>query len=142
MNFKEGVGTATGIKLYKRGHDHAHGKEGTLEGAVAFAVKTGPFKSFGVTPNPAEPQAGEAFEVKLAAWDEWHNLLTAYTRTHKLVYSGAESSPSGKAPEYATTTEPTFDGGEVTLTGFHFYKAAATTLKVVEEATGTKAGRA
>ncbi len=103
---------------------------------MGFTVKTGPFKSFGVTPNPAEPQAGQAFEVKLAAWDEFHNLITTYARTHKLRYEGAEASPSGKAPEYSTATEPTFAGGEATVTGFRFYKATATNLKVTEETTG------
>ncbi len=94
VNFKEGVGTATGIKLYRAGASTLTAKEGPREGAVCFKVKAGPFKSFGVTPNPAEPQAGVAFEVKLTAWDEFHNLITTYARTHKLRYEGAEASPS------------------------------------------------
>jgi hypothetical protein len=136
VSFKEGVGTATAIKLYRAGATTLTAKEGTKEGAVSFTVKTGAFKSLGVAPNPAEPQAGSPFEVKLAAWDEWHNVVASYTRTHKLQYSGAEPSPSGKAPEYSANTEPVFSAGQATLTGFRFYKAAATTLKVTEEVTG------
>ncbi len=83
----------------------------------------------------AEPEAGAAFEVKLTAWDEWHNVITTYARTHKLKYEGALNSPSGKAPTYSPTTEPTFTGGEATVTGFHFYDAAVNTLKVLEETT-------
>jgi hypothetical protein len=135
VTFKEGVGTATAIKLFKAGAATLTAKEGTREGSVAFTVKFGPFKSFAVVPNPAEPQVGVAFEVKLTAWDEWHNVVTSYTRTNKLRYEGAESSPSGVAPEYSTTTEPAFTNGVAAVTGFKLYKAAVTTLKVTEEVT-------
>ncbi len=136
VSFKEGVGTATAIKLYKAGSQTLTAKEGTREGSTAaFTVKPGAFKSFGIAPVPAEPEAGVAFEVKLTAWDEWHNTVTSYARTHKLHYEGAENAPNGKAPEYSTTTEPTFTAGVASIPNFHFYKAAATTLKVKEETT-------
>jgi hypothetical protein len=133
VTFKEGVGTATGIKLYKAASTTLTAKEGTKEGSTTFVVKAGPFKSFGVAPVPGEPEVGAAFEVKLTAWDEWHNTVTTYVRANKLKYEGAESSPSGKAPEYSTNTEPTFTNGQASVTGFKFYKAASTTLKVREE---------
>ena len=59
-----------------------------------------------------EPEAGSTFEVGITAWDEWDNPITTYTRTRRLRYTGAESSPSGIAPEYSATTEPTFNAGE------------------------------
>ena len=132
-------GATNGVmRLYRAGEAHVTVAEGSLNNGAGLpiTVKPGAFKSFGVTPSPAEPQAGQSFEAKLAAWDEFHNVLTTYTRTRKLLYSGAEAAPSGKAPEYSSTTEPTFSAGEATLTGFHFYKAATTTLKVTEEGTG------
>ncbi|MGO8905005.1 MAG: hypothetical protein ACLQMH_05190, partial [Solirubrobacteraceae bacterium] len=92
------------------------------------------FKSFHVEAVPAEATAGTAFSVKLTAWDEWHNVLTTYARAKKLLYSGAEKSPSETAPVYGST-EPTFAAGTVTVPGFRFYKAASTTLKVEEETT-------
>ncbi len=104
------------------------------EGSKAFTVKPGAFKSFHVEAVPAEATAGTAFSVKLTAWDEWHNVLTTYARTKKLLYSGAEKSPSETAPVYGST-EPTFAAGTVTVPGFTFYKAASTTLKVEEETT-------
>jgi len=143
ITFSEGTATVKGaangqLTLYRAEEAHLKVKEGELsnEGAlVAIKVTAGAFKSFRVLTVPAEPVAGAAFEVKLAAWDEWHNVLTGYARTHKLVYSGAGSSPSGKAPEYAPATEPAFVGGEATVAGFHFYAAGANTLKVLEETT-------
>jgi hypothetical protein len=143
IKFKEGVAAVEGAKngqltLYRPEEVHLKVTAGTLsnEGAlVAIKVTVGPFKSFHVTATPAEPEAGAAFEVKLAAWDEWHNVLTVYARTHKLKYEGALNSPSGTAPSYSTTTEPTFVSGEATVAGFHFYHAAANTLKVLEEST-------
>lgn len=141
--FTAGVATVEGVnngqlKLYKPEEAKLKVKAGTLsnEGAlVTIKVTVGPFKSFGVTPVTAEPEAGAAFEVKLTAWDEWHNVITTYARTHKLKYEGALNSPSGKAPTYTATTEPTFVAGVATVTGFRFYDAAANTLKVLEETT-------
>jgi len=143
IKFTEGVATVEGtsngqLRLYRPEEAHLKVKAGTIsnEGAlVAVKVTVGPFKSFHVAPVTAEPEAGVAFEVKLAAWDEWHNVITTYARTHKLKYEGALTSPSGKAPTYSATTEPTFTAGEATVTGFRFYDAAVNTLKVLEETT-------
>ncbi|HME02329.1 MAG TPA: hypothetical protein VKG38_04790 [Solirubrobacteraceae bacterium] len=143
ITFTEGRATVAAskngvMKLYRAEEAHVKVKEGSLNNGAGLliAVKPGAFKSFNAAPKPAEPEAGAAFEVKVIAWDEWHNTVTTYTRTNKLHYEGAEASPSGKAAEYSATTEPTFSGGEATLTGFKFYKAASTTLKVKEEVTG------
>src|SRR5208282_4267667 len=68
VNFKEGVGTATAIKLYRAATTTLTAKEGTVEGAVGFAVKPGAFKSLSVIPSPAEPTAGQSFEAKLVAY--------------------------------------------------------------------------
>ena len=141
IKFKEGLATVEGtnngqLKLYKPEEAHLKVKAGEIsnEGAlVAVKVTVGPFKSFHVATG--EPEAGAAFEVKLTAWDEWHNVITTYARTHKLKYEGALNSPSGKVPTYSPTTEPTFTAGEATVTGFHFYDAAVNTLKVLEETT-------
>ena len=86
--------------------------------------------------HPGEVEAGTAFEVKLTAWDEWHNTITSYTRSGKLHYEGAEAAPGGKAPEYASATEPVFAGGEAAVSGFKLYNAASTTLLVKEEGSG------
>jgi hypothetical protein len=126
------------MKLYRAEEAHIKVKEGSLNNGAGLAVKVAPgtFKRFLVAQSPSEPEAGSAFEVKLTAWDEWHNTITSYARTNKLQYAGAEASPSGTAPEYSATTEPTFSGGEATVTGFKLYKAASTTLTVKEEVSG------
>lgn len=141
--FTAGVATVEGtsngqLKLYKPEEAKLKVKAGTIsnEGAlVTVKVTVGPFKSFHLVSVAAEPEAGAAFEVKMTAWDEWQNVITTYARTHKLKYEGALNSPSGKAPTYSATTEPTFTAGVATVTGFRFYHAAANTLKVVEETT-------
>ncbi len=107
------------------------------EGSATLTVKSGAFKSFHVESLTAEPTAGKADEVKLTAWDEWHNIISTYARANKLLYTGAENSPSGTAP-VAGSSEPTFAAGVATVTGFTFYKAASTTLKVEEETSGHK----
>jgi hypothetical protein len=126
------------LKLYKVEEAHLKVKEGSINNGTSLAITVSPgaFKSFSASPSVAEPEAGASFELKLKAWDEWHNTITTYARTNKLHYEGAESSPSGKAPEYSATTEPTFSAGEASVTGFKLYKATATTLKVKEESTG------
>ena len=143
ITFSEGTATVKGAAngqttLYRVEEAHLKVKEGELsnEGAlVAIKVTAGPFKSFRVLTVPAEPEAGAAFEVKLAAWDEWHNVLAGYVRTHKLTYAGAGSSPSAKAPEYGPVSEPVFAGGEASVANFRFYAAGVNTLKVLEETT-------
>ena len=141
--FSEGKATVSSstngvMKLYKVEEAHIKVNEGSLNNGagLAITVKPGAFGSFHAVPIPSEPEAGGAFEVKLTAWDQWDNTITTYTRTSKLHYEGAEAAPSGKAPEYSATTEPTFSGGEATVKGFKFYKAASTTLKVKEEVGG------
>ena len=143
ITFTEGRATVSGskngvMKLYGAEEAHIKVKEGALNNGAGLAVKVtpGPFRSFHVAPSPGEPEAGGAFEVKLTAWDEWHNIVTSYARANKLHYEGAEASPSGRAAEYSASTEPTFSGGEATATGFKFYKATGTTLKVKEEVSG------
>jgi hypothetical protein len=141
--FTGGVATVEGanngqLKLYKPEEAKLKVKAGAISNEAALVtvkVTVGAFKSFHLVSVAAEPEAGAAFEVKMTAWDEWHNVITTYVRTHKLKYEGALNSPSGKAPTYTATTEPTFTGGEATVTGFHFYDAATNTLKVVEETT-------
>ena len=148
IKFSEGKATVEGAKngqmtLYRVEEAHIKVKDATVSNEtslLAVKVKPGAFKSFHVVPSSTEPEAGASFEVKLTAWDEWHNVLTSYARTagKKLLYSGAASSPSGTAPVYSATTEPTFSNGEATAAGFKFYDAGSMTLKVEEETTANK----
>jgi hypothetical protein len=141
--FTAGTTEVSGFKLYAAAANTLKVEEETSghKGEGTVTVKPGAFKSFGVeAKSPAEPAAGEAFTSKITAWDEWHNPVTSYARTagKKLIYSGAATSPSGHAPEYSTTTEPTFASGAVEVSGFKFYDAIANTLKVEEETSGHK----
>jgi hypothetical protein len=141
--FTGGAAEVSGFKLYASAANTLKVEEETSghKGEGTVTVKPGSFKSFGVEArSPAEPAAGESFTAKITAWDEWHNPVTSYVRTSgkKLIYSGAATSPSGRAPEYSTATEPTFTGGAVEASGFTFYDAIANTLKVEEETSGHK----
>jgi hypothetical protein len=143
IDFSEGKAVVSGaangaMVLYRAEVAHILVSEGPIgsEPALPVTVTAGAFRSFSVTPLPAQPEAGAPFEVRLAAWDEWHNTITTYTRTRALRYEGAEPSPSGAAPEYASEAQPAFTAGEATVKSFRFYKAASTTLNVTEEGTG------
>ncbi|MHB8491170.1 MAG: fibronectin type III domain-containing protein [Solirubrobacteraceae bacterium] len=146
ITFSEGTATVSGtanglMTLYRAELAHIEVAEGALSNAgalLAVNVTAGAFKSFAVTPSPAEPHAGSQFSVTLTAQDAWQNIITTYARTGKLTYSGAEASPApaSTAPIYAAQSEPAFAEGKATINGFTFYKAAPTTLTVQEAGTG------
>ncbi len=94
MNFKEGVGTATAIKLYHSGATTLTAKEGALEGSVGFTVKAGAAVhlaweeaavSAGTLSAPcaftctAEGLGGEGrFTGRMGVTDEWGNLQASH----------------------------------------------------------------
>jgi hypothetical protein len=101
---------------------------------LAIEVGAGTFAAFGLTPQPAEPQAGVPFALKVRALDSYGNLVSGYVRSGALTFSGAEPSPApaAVAPRYSTEVTPTFTGGEALLGGFALYRAGTTTLRVSE----------
>ena len=60
VNFKEGVGTATGIKLYKAAATTLTATEGTIAGSVGFAVKAAAAIRLGW----AEPAASRRYALE------------------------------------------------------------------------------
>ena len=142
LTFTAGKASVSGsnngaMKLFAAATTTLKVKNAEGEGSTSVKVSPGAFNSFAVAPATAEPTAGTGLEVKLTAWDQWHNVITNYARTagKKLVYSGAANAPAGTAATYGSA-EPTFVGGSATVKTFTFYKAASTTLKVDEEASG------
>src|SRR5205085_1581480 len=84
--------------------------------SAVFSVLPNVLDHFTVSnPNPT-PTAGVPFTVTVAAFDQWGNIPSAWVSGNKcVVFSGAGSSPSGKAPDYpAPGTCPT--GSSVSFT--------------------------
>ena len=142
LTFTAGKASVSGsnngaMKLFDAATTTVKVKNAEGEGSTSVKVNPGAFASFAVAPVTAEPTAGTGFEVKVTAWDQWHNVITSYGRTagKKLLYSGATNAPAGTAPMYGSG-EPTFVSGSATVKTFTFYKAASTTLKVEEETSG------
>ena len=137
MNFKEGVGTATAIKLYKAGATTLSAKEGTSEGAVGFTVKPGAFKSFAVTPIPAEPQAGLGLRsqahrvgrIPQPARRPTRARTSCATRARKPRPTARRPNTRRRANRRSLPAKPRSRASAST-------RPRATTLKVTEEATG------
>ncbi len=105
MNFKEGVGTATAIKLYHSGATTLTAKEGALEGSVGFTVKAGRAASLSLIFNPVQAQVGVGDDLTIRALDTYGNVATSYANgSHSLTFSGAANGVNGTAP---TVTERT-----------------------------------
>ncbi len=141
VTFTNGVGKATGIKLFDVQSTALKVTDGTIEGiSGSFVVKTGATKKFNV-PAPSEVEAGLAFNLTLTATDEWGNIATGYTGAKTLTWSGPASSPGGTAPEYPTSaTAVTFSEGVGTASTIKLYDAQSTALKAKEgSAEGTSA---
>ena len=129
------------MMLFRPEEAHIRVTSGRLSNGTngqAIKVGIGPAQSFGVSaPTPAEPEAGQAFNVTLTALDAGGDVATSYGgaagQSKTIEYSGPEASPSGRAPEYpGSATTVNFREGVGTATGIKLYRAAETTLSASE----------
>jgi hypothetical protein len=134
VDFSAGVGTAQ-VKLYNAAASTFEAAQGTtVEGSSnSFAVGAAETSGFAFG-SQAERTAGTSFNETLTATDAYGNATSGYAGSKAIAFSGAASSPSGKAPLYPAGV--TFAAGvgtaQVTL-----YAAGATTL---EASDGTSSG--
>ncbi len=131
--FTSGVGTAQ-VKLYNAATTTLEAAQSGVEGnSNSFAVGAGPTSalSFG---SQAERTAGTAFSETLTATDAYGNATPAYTGTKAITFSGAATSPNGKAPVYPATVAFNAGAGTAQIT---LYAAGTTTL---EASDGSSAG--
>jgi hypothetical protein len=140
VTFTNGVGKATGIKLYDAAPTTLTVNEGSsVEGTSGvFTVKAAAPKKLTLM-APSEAIAGSAFSVTLTAYDEYGNQTTSYAGAKTLAWSGAASSPGGQAPEYpASATTVTFTNGVGTASEIDLYDAVATVTLTVKEGSTVK----
>ena len=138
VTFAGGVGTAH-ITLYNAAAT-------TLEAAQSTSVE-GTSNSFTVAPaatsafafgTQAERTAGTPFNETLTATDAFGNPTAGYAGTKTIAFSGASSSPNGKAPVFPGSV--TFSGGVGTAKEIVLYNAGSTTLGASDGAiSGTSA---
>ena len=126
-----------GDALCRRGRDtltvsDTHDSNGTVTGqSNQFTVNPGSTVGFALT-NPGDQTAGQFFNVGVLAKDNWSNT-TADNSTYTVSWSGANNSPNNTAPIYAGTSL-SFAAGNAVASGFKFYKATSTTLKMTQGA--------
>src|SRR5664280_1581944 len=137
VTFANGVGTATGIILYKAETPPLQAQDSnatSIKGTASFAVSAATAASYSLTDTSGNPlgaqTAGTAFSVKLTALDAYGNTATGYSSSKTIAWSGPGSSPGNNAPSYpAGATAVTFANGVGTATGIILYKAETPTLQ-------------
>jgi hypothetical protein len=115
IGFSAGVGTAS-ITLYDAQTTTLTATQSTITGTSAsFTVAPGSATSFGLG-TPATQTAGTAFNLTLTAKDGWGNTATGYEGAKTIAFSGAETSPNGKAPSYPASVSFSAGVGNASLT--------------------------
>jgi hypothetical protein len=130
VTFAGGVGTATGIKLYKAETPTLHAADGGITGDTSFAVAPGDADHFTVD-DPGTQTAGSPFSVSITALDQWSNTATSYAGSKTIAFSGPNDSPapSSTPPSYPGTV--TFVGGAASPS-ITLFKAESTTLHAAD----------
>ena len=157
LTFTNGVVAAASSKngylqIYKAGEANVTATEGSLTTPVALALNVLPTATkFTLAAASTTPTVGEGDALTIRAFDAYGNASTNYTGSHNLVFSGtgtgAETSPSGKAPSvsnasgtavaFGTATAITFTAGVATVSGgangeLHLFKSGAAAIKATE----------
>jgi hypothetical protein len=157
LTFTSGVASAASSKngylqIYKAGEANVTATEGSLTTPVPLALNVVPTATrFTVAAASTTPTAGTGNALTVKAFDSYGNASTNYTGSHNLVFSGtgtgAETSPSGKAPTvdnssgspiaFGTATALTFTAGVATVSEggngeLFLYKSGAAAIKATE----------
>ncbi|MBA3866380.1 MAG: fibronectin type III domain-containing protein [Solirubrobacterales bacterium] len=157
LTFTNGVAAAASSKngflqIYKAGEANVTATEGSLTTPVPLALNVLPTATrFTLAAASATPTAGAGDNLTISASDAYGNASTNYTGSHNLVFSGtgtgAETSPSGKAPTVAnssatavafgTATAINFSAGVATVSAgangeMTLYKSGAAAIKATE----------
>jgi hypothetical protein len=128
LNFSNGVATASSSKngylqIYKAGEASVTATEGSLTTPTPLILNVVPTATrFKITPASTTPTAGTGDALTINAFDAYGNASTYYTGSHNLVFSGtgtgAETSPSGKAPTVDNSSGTAIPFGTATAIAF------------------------
>ncbi|MGA3058495.1 MAG: hypothetical protein ABSE70_10755 [Candidatus Limnocylindrales bacterium] len=148
VTFASGVGTATGITLYKAETPTLQARDSgapTITGTAVFTVNPRAISSLRLAAATTTPSAGQADNLTITALDTYGNTATSYTGAQCLTFSGPGSSPGGTPPGYpaqgscaAGQSEVTFTNG-VATPAVTLYKAETVNL-VVSDGSGHSNG--
>jgi hypothetical protein len=133
--FSAGVATPSGtnngeLVVYKSGATTIKATEGTItHTAVALTVAAGTANKLILTAATTTPVAAAADNLTLTARDAYENTATAYTGAKNIVFSGAETSPSGAAPTVANSSGTAIAFGTNTALTFSSGVATVSTTK-------------
>jgi hypothetical protein len=154
ISFSAGVATVGSGKngvmtLYKAESASISVSDGTISAEAPVAVTVSPLAvaKLALTAAGTTPTVGEADNLTVSAQDTYGNVISTYTGSHSLTYSGASASPSGVNPTVsdssgaevifggATATE--FSAGVATVSGgkngaMKLYKSGSTSLSVTD----------
>ena len=98
VNFTNGVGTAT-ITLFDAQSTTLKATASMITGTSAnFTVN--PAAMSGFTLSTPSPTAGTQFNENVDSTDPYGNVVTTYTGTQCLTFTGPASSPNSTAPAY------------------------------------------
>ena len=93
-----------------------------------ITVSVGTASKF-VVSAPATANAGSSFGgITLTAEDAGNNLVTSYSGTHTITWSGAATSPGGNAPGYPTSSVSFNNGLSTTALSATLFAAGSNTL--------------
>ncbi len=106
--FSSGVGTAS-ITLYDAESTALTASSGTLTGTSSVFTVVGSSINSLAPASPGPQVAGVPFIETVAALDKYGNVSPSFTGVKTVTWSGAASSPNGKAPSY--TSSVTFNAG-------------------------------
>lgn len=157
LTFTSGVATAAASKngflqIYKSGEASITATEGSLTTPVPLALNVlATATRFTLSAASATPTVGTGDNLTISASDAYGNASTNYIGSHNLVFSGtgtgAETSPSGKAPtvdnssgapvNFGTATAIVFTAGVATVSEgangeMILYKTGPAAIKATE----------
>jgi hypothetical protein len=154
ISFSAGVATVSSSKngvmiLYKAESASVSVSDGTISAETPVAVTVSPLAvaKLALTAASTTPTVGEADNLTVSAQDIYGNVISTYTGSHSLTYSGAAASATGVNPTVsdsagaevifggATATE--FSAGVATVSGgkngaMKLYKSSSTSLSVTD----------
>ncbi|MGA9761553.1 MAG: hypothetical protein WBQ14_03940 [Gaiellaceae bacterium] len=125
VTFTGGVGTATGIILYKAETPTLQAQDSnatTIKGTASFAVAPRAINSFSLAAATITPSAGQPDNLTITALDQYGNTATAYNASPNLTFSGGTgtrtvTNSSGTAVSFGAATALSFASGVASVTG-------------------------
>ena len=116
VTFTNGVGTASGLKLYDAESTTLTAFQGSVSGTSGNFTVNGLSTTTKFLLSTPSPTAGSAFTETITATDTYGNTTTGYTGSKSITFSGPSSSPGGNTPTYPGSVSFSAGVGTATIT--------------------------